>query len=267
MDALKIARALLMRWPIGSRKRCNVCEAFVGGFLPYRQGSRTLPAAMRELRIVGSDLDHFECPRCGAHDRERHLLMYLRATGLWRCIPSFRVLHFAPERRLARLISAASPALYVKCDLVPTAPDVRRIDMLRIPYPDANFDLVVANHVLEHVADDRIAVSEVARVLAPGGHAILQTPYSAVLRATLEDAGVSSPSARLQLFGQEDHVRLFGQDVFSRIASAGLEPFVVRHEMALPDAEPSVFGVNAEEPFFLFRKPGGDSDQRMSGRP
>jgi SAM-dependent methyltransferase len=254
-----------MRWPIGSRKQCCLCGASVGGFLPYRQGSRALPAAMRELRVVGSDLDHFECPRCGAHDRERHLLLYLRATGFWQRIPSLRVLHFAPERRLARLLSAAGPALYVKCDLVPTASDIQRIDMLGIPYPDASFDLVFANHVLEHVADDRAAVSEVARVLAPGGHAILQTPYSAVLQSTLEDAGISSPSARLQLYGQEDHVRLFGQDVFSRIASAGLEPLVVRHAAALPDTEPSVFGVNADEPFFLFRKPG--SDQRISGRP
>lgn len=94
--------------------------------------------------------------------------------------------------------------------------------MLRIPCEDGRFDLVVANHVLEHVAADRAAVSEVARVLAPGGHAVLQTPYSSVLRATFEDPGVSSPVARLQLYGQEDHLRLFGLDIFAhRVVRAG----------------------------------------------
>ena len=65
---------------------------------------------MRSLGVVGSDPDHFECPRCGAHDRERHLLLYIRATGLFDKLHGMRVLHFAPERRLWPRIAAAPDA-------------------------------------------------------------------------------------------------------------------------------------------------------------
>jgi SAM-dependent methyltransferase len=134
-------------------------------------------------------------------------------------------------------------------------PGVVKADMEAMPFADAAFDLVIANHVLEHVDDERKALGEVARVLAPGGFAILQTPYSARLHATWRDPGIDTPEARLQAYGQEDHVRLFGRDIFERIASAGFESHVRRHAELLGDVDPGVAGVNAAEPFFLFRKP------------
>lgn len=103
---------------------------------------------IRALDVIGSDVDNFQCPWCGSTDRERHLLMYMRAAGLFDALPGMAVLHFAPERHLSRLIVAAGPARYIKCDLFPGAPDIERVDMLAIPYPDKTFDLVIANHVL-----------------------------------------------------------------------------------------------------------------------
>ena len=95
------------------------------------------------------------------------------------------------------MIRAAGPARYVACDLFPTAEDVMRVDMLDMPFPDELFDLLIANHVLEHVGDDRRAISEIRRVLKPGEHAILQTPYSAALFSTWEDPGIESEMARI----------------------------------------------------------------------
>ena len=95
---------------------------------------------------------------------------------------------------------------------------------------------------------------EIARVLAAGGMAILQTPYSAMLHRTWSDAGIESEAARLQAYGQEDHVRLFGRDVFERIASGGLKPLVSTHEELLPHVDSRRYGVNPAEPFFLFRR-------------
>lgn len=255
MDPLKLMRYALAGWLPGGSRACAMCGHKVWRYMPYHRGSRGAPPLMRALDGVGSDVDHFECPRCGAHDRERHLLLYMRASGLFERLGGMRVLHFAPERRLWPRIAAAMPSEYVRCDLFPSMPGVVKADMEAMPFADAAFDLVIANHVLEHVDDERKALGEVARVLAPGGFAILQTPYSARLHATWRDPGIDTPEARLQAYGQEDHVRLFGRDIFERIASAGFESHVCRHAELLGDVDTGVAGVNAAEPFFLFRKP------------
>lgn len=251
----KLVSYALAGWTPGGRRRCVLCGHRVWRFMPYRKGSRGVAPLMHALKVVGSDVDHHECPRCGAHDRERHLLMYMKASGLMPGLEGFRILHFAPEKRLGRLIAAQRPAKYERCDLYPASVDVRKIDIQAMPFVDGEFDLLIANHVLEHVDDDLAAVAEITRVLAPGGFAILQTPYSPVLHATWGDAGIIGEAARLQAYGQEDHVRLFGSDIFERIASAGLQPRVTRHDELLSDADARVFGVNRSEPFFLFQKP------------
>ena len=234
---------------------CIICNHNVGKFLPYRRGRRGLPPMMNALNIVGSDVDHFECPWCGCHDRERHLLIYMHATGLFNILSKMAILHFAPERRLSIIIAATNPARYVQCDLCPQTSDIEKINILKIPYSEKNFDLVIANHVLEHVADDLGALAEIYRVLKPGGYAILQTPYSAKLHQTWSDPGIDTDDARLQAYGQEDHVRLFGRDIFKRFSSVGLEPCVKKHDQLPSQYDPKKYGINGKEPFFLFRRP------------
>lgn len=206
--------------------------------------------------MIGSDVDHFSCPHCLSHDRERHLWLYLQASGFSDALSALRVLHMAPETNLAQRIAAQNPRRYVKGDLCPAVASVQRINLVAIPFDDSSFDLVIANHVLEHVDDDLAALREITRVLAPGGHAILQTPYAALLETTWSDRGVHTPEARLQAFGQEDHVRLFGRDIFRRFASAGLLDLTRTHDDALAEVDPGSRGVNRLEPFFLFKKPG-----------
>lgn len=249
-----IPSRLSSRLYVGAPRRCVLCDGKIGRFLPYRGGLKAVPRLMVALDVIGSDVDHFECPRCGAHDRERHVLLYMRASGLFAGLGDRAVLHFAPEVRLSRLIRSARPARYVACDLFPTSEDIMRVDMLDMPFEDESFDLVMANHVLEHVGDDRRAISEIRRVLKPGGHAILQTPYSAALVSTWEDAGIQNPAARTQAYGQDDHVRLFGRDIFDRFVAGGLESRVETHEKLLSGVNPDRFGVNAREPFFHFAR-------------
>jgi SAM-dependent methyltransferase len=238
--------------PLGPERDCCMCGARVGRFLPYRGGWRDAPPLLRAFDVVGSDLDNYLCPLCGCHDRERHLLFYLRQGGMMEKLRGADVLHFAPEGRLTALIEKAAPARYVLADLFPTRPGIERVDLLAIPHAAGTFDFVIANHVLEHVADDLRALSEVRRVLKAGGHAILQTPYSNLLASTFCDAGVQSEQARLQIYGQEDHVRLYGRDIFERFASAGFVSRVALHAQALPTVDPIRHGVNPREPFFLF---------------
>jgi hypothetical protein len=256
VSALKLIRYALAGWLPGGKCHCAMCDHKVWRFMPYRAGSSCLPRLMCVLDMVGSDPDHFECPHCGSHDRERHLLLYLNVSGLMAELRGKTLLHFAPERRLSRYLRSAQLALYVPCDLVPREAGVQEVDMLDMPYEAAAFDVIVANHVLEHVEDDARAFAEIHRVLRPGGIAILQTPYSSRLHRTWQDAGIDTPQARLQAYGQEDHVRLFGRDIFDRIVAAGFESDVRWHAELLGDVDPIVAGVNAKEPFFLFRKAG-----------
>lgn len=245
---------LISRKSFKEKHLCLICNHRVGAFLPYRIGLRNLPPLMFALDMIGSDIAHFECPWCGCHDRERHLLMYMRVTGLFESLSNKAVLHFAPERVLSSLIAAQKPLRYIRCDLHPQTPDIENIDISAIPYPVESFDLVIANHVLEHVADDLCALKEIRRVLKPSGHAILQTPYSAKLHHTWFDPGIDTDIARLQAHGQEDHVRLFGKDIFERFISAGLESCVGTHNQLLGEYKPERYGVNEKEPFFLFKR-------------
>jgi SAM-dependent methyltransferase len=240
---------------LGSGRLCYACNRRVGRFLRYRGGWKLVPPLIKVLGVIGSDVENFSCPRCGAHDRERHLLMYFDHAGIWRTIEGADVLHFAPEPVLSARISMARPARYITADLFPSAKDVRREDITKLSFGDCAFDLVVANHVLEHVLDDRAAMKEIYRVLKPGGLAVLQTPYSDKLVNTFEDAGIRDDEGRLQAFGQEDHVRLYGKDLFSRLEGAGFVSRVLRHDVALRAYSASLYGVNPREPFICMRRP------------
>lgn len=233
---------------------CIACNQKSAAFLPYRKGKRELSPILRDVRIVGSDLDRFRCPRCGATDRERHLIAYLENLPI-DLFHDKRIMHFAPEASLGRLISQHRPRRYVQADLSPADATIIRMDLTAIPVDTGSVDLVVANHVLEHISDDRLALREIHRVLSPGGYAILQTPFSPGLPATLEIAAVRTRAARKELYGQEDHVRLYGADIITRFESCGLTARIRTHEDLLPSLDPARHGVNAAEPLFLFMKP------------
>lgn len=151
-------------------------------------------------------------------------------------------------------IATMQPASHVLADLYPARPEIHRINLEAIPFEDGAFDIVIANHVLEHVGNLDRATSEIARVLASDGIAVLQTPWCRGLAVTLDDPGVLSPEARLQLYGQEDHVRLFGRDVYTRIGTGGLDARPLSHATTLRDIDPDLYGVNPEEDLMLFAR-------------
>ena len=88
--------------------------------------------------------------------------------------------------------------------------------------PDGSFDLILCSYVLEHVPDDRAAMSELRRVLAPGGLCLVLTPYRPEA-TTYEDASITAPLDRMVAFGQQDHVRIYGADLAERLRGAGLD--------------------------------------------
>jgi SAM-dependent methyltransferase len=246
------------------QRRCVFCDCAVDEWRPYHIRTADLSPFLHCVELVGSNLDRFACPACGSTDRERHLRLYLEGLGLTSALPGAALLHIAPERRLPEWLSTCGPARYVKGDLRPGSDALQRLDLQSLPFGDAEFDLIVCNHVLEHVSDVGAAAAEMYRVLKPGGRAICQTPFARRLTRTFEDPALQAPADRLFFYGQDDHQRLFGTDIEQRLRDAGFVGGFRAHGEILPTVDPEVFGINEHEPFFDFTRP---SPASSSGEP
>lgn len=135
---------------------------------------------------------------------------------------TIKILHVAPEHQLQRFLSGLKNLDYVTADI--SRHDVMvQMDLTGIQYHDDCFDGMICNHVLEHIVDDRRAMRELFRVLKPGGWAILQVPISRRLTETLEDHSIVSEADRERVFGQKDHVRIYGADYTERLQGVGFE--------------------------------------------
>jgi len=143
---------------------------------------------------------------------------------------------------------------YVTADLESPLAKVK-MDIHRMPFGDSSFDVVLCNHVLEHVTDDITALQEIRRVLKPGGFAILQVPFfHPIPDETISDPSVTDPRERERLFGQDDHVRRYGKDYTSRIENAGLQAEADDFVFTLSDEERARYGLVGGEIIYTGRK-------------
>ena len=260
----RVWHILMARYAYPKSRECIFCGNACARFLPYRNGLASLPALLQSLDFVGSDMEQFSCAHCGSTDRERHLWMYMKSTSFLSHLRGARVLHFAPESLLSQKLKEQNLKSYIQADLVPTSREVVPIDIENIDLPDGCIDIIIANHVLEHVSDDRKAIFEIYRVLASAGHAIIQTPFCQGLHHSWSDTGISNEEQRFNAFGQEDHVRLYGADIFDRLCQSGLVPLIKTHAECMPDRPAGRYGVNEQEPFFLFQKQSSSVDDVLS---
>ncbi|MGN6527625.1 MAG: class I SAM-dependent methyltransferase [Burkholderiaceae bacterium] len=233
---------------------CCLCERAVAAWVPYPRAAQR-SQFMILMETVGSDLSVYGCPHCGCNDRDRHLWLYMLAAGLPAQLAGARVLHLAPERALEPRLRACGLAEYVRGDLFPAREGIVKVDAEAMPFEDGRFDLVIANHLLEHVHHPERALAEFERCLAPGGMVIAQTPYAPKLKHTFELDARPTPDFAAMFYGQDDHVRLFGGDIARYFHDAGLRGALLPHEQLLADIDPLEFGCNGLEPFFAFSKP------------
>lgn len=168
---------------------------------------------------------------------ERHRLLWIylqRETDFF--TKKYKVLHFAPEQAFYDRFRKMKNLDYTTTDLLSPLADVKA-DICDLPFADESYDLIFCNHVLEHIPDDTKAMQEVFRVLQPGGMAILQIPQDLSRATTFEDHTITDPGERAYIFGQYDHVRVYGRDYFDKLRSIGFKVKAVDYTNELTDKE------------------------------
>lgn len=190
----------------GDNVECPVCEKSFSKFLSY-----------------GSDVAHREnvlCPYDLTLERHRLMWLYLKDHSNFFTAERLNVLHIAPEQCFHSRFKKQNNLNYLTGDLVSPIADMH-FDLHKIPLEDNRFDIVFCNHVLEHVEDAHQCMSELYRVMKPGGWGIMQVPQDFTRDKTYEDLTITSPEEREKHFWQKDHVRLFGKDYPDWLRKAG----------------------------------------------
>ena len=218
----RLRETLFLATSIGGDLECPFCKWHFRRFVPIAAAKS--PLFEREHVVGGGHFEHSECPWCGSFERERQIYLYLRDHTDVFSRP-LRLMHVAPEPNLQRVLRGAANIDYVSTDLASPRADLK-CDLTNVPLASDSFDVILCNHVLEHIPDDAAAMRELFRLLKPGGWAILQVPLAVTRAATEYDPAMTTPQQRLLHYGQRDHVRLYGRDYGDRLAAAG---FSVEH--------------------------------------
>lgn len=201
---------------VGNKVHCPICNSnfkfFASGGMDGRSNAR--------------------CHKCNSLERHRLLHLYLdKQLNFFEINTNIKILHFAPEKFFYNIFSNMKNVDYVPCDLFPDmykykgSAQIHKVDMTNIPFPDASFDFILHNQVLEHIPDDRLAMQELFRVMKSGGFGIFQVPIDYNRAVTYEDFAITTSEGRKKAFGQHDHVRWYGRDYNKRLENAG---FVVK---------------------------------------
>jgi SAM-dependent methyltransferase len=246
-----VARRRSQEWP-----RISIARRMIAAWLRDRHQFATGRVA-RLCPICGYhgvmiDVGHpprwdARCACCGS--RERHRLLWLWATqSQTNRLEGKRILHFAPEKSLRRVLRQ-NPN-YETADLWQRGVS-HHVDITRLPMPDGIYDVVIANHVLEHIDDDRLAMRELFRVLVPNGVALLTVPLNPTRDVTYEDAAITDPALRHAHFNAPDHRRFYGLDFADRLAGVGF----VTETFRMTPAQEVTFGLLPMEWLFVAAKP------------
>jgi len=235
----------------GSKYTCPFCGYTSKDLAPI---GANIPV-LKEKEVIGAGLRKGGCHKCNSSDRERLIYIFLKYKE--KLFTSEKkhisILHLAPEKNLSRALLNTGFENYICGDLFTAGysyPDyVQNMNVLNIPFEDDYFDLIICNHLLEHVPEDISAMKELYRVLKKPGKAILQVPISKKLDITYEDFSITDPKQREASFGQFDHVRIYGQDYKDRLESAGFKV----ERINISD-EFMKYGIAKEEDIFIGRK-------------
>ncbi len=185
---------------------------------------------------------------------ERHRLFWLflqQETDFF--VKNHQVLHLAPEYCFLKVFRKLSNIEYVTADLCSPWAEFH-FDVHQIPFEAASFDVVFANHLLEHVQDDMKVLSEFYRVMKHGGWGIFMVPMNTKSEKTMEDPAITDPKERERLYGQDDHLRLYGLDYQDRLKAAGFK--VSRYDVVASLGRSAInrYALDESDKLYLCRK-------------
>ena len=221
----------------GNNVLCPICEFKFKKFLPYG----------RQIR------ENALCPNCLSLERHRLLFLFLKnKKNLFN--KKIDLLHIAPEQCFIKTFNNCNNINYVTGDLYSPLAKIK-MDIHKMPFKDNSFDVILCNHVLEHVDDDKKAMREINRVMKKDGFAILQVPfYNPIPEKTLEDKFIKSPSEREKLYGQDDHKRKYGKDYDKRIISQGMKVNKSKFIDSFTKKEKGLYGLQENETIYYCYK-------------
>lgn len=203
-----IARPILAVLLKGSKFTDPIDGKSFKNFLPYGYGKQR---------------NNVLSPSTLSLERHRLLWLYLQnETDFFTSTTKKKVLHFAPEQAFYKLFRNQKNINYTTTDLLSPLADVKA-DICNLPFANNEFDIIFCNHVLEHIPNDTKAMQELYRVLKPNGMAILQIPQDLSRKTTFSDDSITNQKERSEIFGQYDHVRIYGFDYFDKLRSIGFK--------------------------------------------
>jgi len=241
----------------GNNYECPFCK---GTFRKFLSGGENLLFFKDNNIIGGGRRPNMLCPRCHSTDRDRLIYFYLTTNNLL-IDEKIKLLHIAPEPSIKKFLKTFSNINYLSGDKFEKGyngyyydKETISLDLTALAFPDNSFDVVICNHVLEHIVDEKKALDEIYRVLKPKGWAILQVPIASELEQTKENHA-DSDEKRTLLYGQRDHVRLYGIDYLSRLKLHGFLVDNWSTENHLSTNLMSRYAINALEKVFIASKP------------
>jgi len=185
---------------------------------------------------------------------ERHRLIWLYLLRELEITEQrYHVLHIAPESCLQRMLKALPCLHYVSADLESPWAEIH-CDIQAMPFASNSFELVLCNHVLEHIPDDRQAMRELYRVLTPNGVALLLVPLDENRETTLEDPAINTDALREKFYGQRDHVRLYGLDYVQRLTEVGFKVSTLDYASQLSPKERERYCIRLSDKLYVARK-------------
>ena len=223
----------------------------------YKGNNYTDPIDGRSFRKFlpyGYDKLRYNVLSPSTYSLERHRLLWLFLKTKTIFETKAKMLHFAPEPAFYDKFINMKNIEYTTTDLnSPLA--MIKADICKLPFASNYFDIILCNHVLEHIENDKKAISELYRVLKPGGMGVFQVPLDMNRISTFEDNSITDPRHRAKIFGQYDHVRIYGLDYFKRLESCGFKVEKVDFTKTLSKEEIAKYCINEGEIIPVVYKP------------
>lgn len=226
----------------GNKVTCSICNSSYKEFGPF--GLKKRKNAL--------------CFKCGSLERHRLVWKYLNDKNLLK--KPLSILHFAPEKVFYDIFSKSRDIEYFPCDLMPEnynysdGTKIIKADITDIPFESNCFDFILCSHVLEHIPDDNLAMSELFRVMKNGGFGIFQVPIDYSREKTYEDFSITNPKEREKAFGQHDHVRWYGKDYINRLEKVGFQVTEDDYVITFSEVEQFKYGFMNSEKIYYCKK-------------